>query len=111
MGFKLAEMHTRIAAARALVLEAAAKKDRGERYTLEASTAKLFASEVAVSVTREAVQVLGGMATTASTGWSATTAMPRLPRYTRAPARYRSWSSLESSTAKPARLQPWGRWP
>jgi len=60
VGFKLAEMHTRIAAARALVLEAAAKKDRGERYTLEASTAKLFASDAAVNVTREAVQVLGG---------------------------------------------------
>jgi len=60
VSFKLAEMHTRIAAARALVLEAAAKKDRGEKYTLEASTAKLFASDVAVSVTREAVQVLGG---------------------------------------------------
>ncbi|WP_299432443.1 acyl-CoA dehydrogenase family protein [uncultured Meiothermus sp.] len=58
--FKLAEMHTRIAAARALVLEAAAQKDRGEKYTLEASTAKLFASDVAVGVTREAVQVLGG---------------------------------------------------
>ncbi|RDI96136.1 acyl-CoA dehydrogenase [Meiothermus sp. QL-1] len=60
VGFKLAEMHAQIAAARALVLEAAAKKDRGERYTLEASTAKLFASEVAVGVTRAAVQVLGG---------------------------------------------------
>ncbi|RMH58401.1 MAG: acyl-CoA dehydrogenase [Deinococcus-Thermus bacterium] len=60
VSFKLAEMHTRIAAARGLVLEAAAKKDRGERYTLEASTAKLFASDVAVSVTRDAVQILGG---------------------------------------------------
>ncbi|WP_027882060.1 acyl-CoA dehydrogenase family protein [Meiothermus rufus] len=60
VSFKLAEMHTQIAAARALVLEAANKKDRGERYTLEASTAKLFASDTAVRVTREAVQVLGG---------------------------------------------------
>lgn len=53
-------MHVKIAAARALVLEAARKKDQGERFTLEASTAKLFASQVAVEVTREAVQVLGG---------------------------------------------------
>lgn len=60
VGFKLAEMHTRIAAARALVLEAAAKKDRGEKFTLEASAAKLFASDVAVGVTRDAVQILGG---------------------------------------------------
>jgi len=60
VGFKLADMHVRIAAARALTLEAAAKKDRGERFTLEAFTAKLFASDTAVSVTRDAVQVLGG---------------------------------------------------
>ncbi len=60
VSFKLAEMHVKIAAARALTLEAAAKKDRGERYTLEASSAKLFASETAVEVTRQAVQILGG---------------------------------------------------
>lgn len=60
VAFKLADMHVRIQAARALVLEAARKKDRGERFTLEASTAKLFASETAVEVTRWAVQILGG---------------------------------------------------
>lgn len=60
IAFKIADMHVKIAAARALVLEAARKKDSGERFTLEASTAKLFASSVAVEVTREAVQVLGG---------------------------------------------------
>jgi hypothetical protein len=60
VSFKLAEMHSKIAAARALTLEAAEKKDRGERFTLEASTAKLVASDAAVSVTRDAVQILGG---------------------------------------------------
>lgn len=60
VGFRLADMHVRIQAARALVLEAARKKDRKERFTLEASTAKLFASETAVDVTRWAVQILGG---------------------------------------------------
>jgi len=60
VSFKLAEMYTRIVAARALTLAAAERKDSGERFTLEASTAKLFASEAAVSVTREAVQILGG---------------------------------------------------
>lgn len=60
IAFKIADMHVKIAAARALVLEAARKKDRGERFTLEASAAKLFASAAAVEVTREAVQVLGG---------------------------------------------------
>jgi hypothetical protein len=60
VGFKLAEMYAKIAAARALTIEAAEKKDRGERFTLEASTAKLVASDAAVSVTRDAVQILGG---------------------------------------------------
>ncbi|MBF6594771.1 MAG: acyl-CoA dehydrogenase family protein [Thermaceae bacterium] len=60
VSFKLAEMYTKIVAARALTLDAAEKKDRGEKFTLEASTAKLFASDTAVNVTREAVQILGG---------------------------------------------------
>lgn len=60
VSFKLADMYARIQAARALCLEAARKKDTGEKFTLEASTAKLFASEMAVEVTRHAVQILGG---------------------------------------------------
>ncbi len=60
IAFKLAEMYVKIQAARELVLEAARKKDLGGRFTLEASAAKLLASEAAVEVTREAVQVLGG---------------------------------------------------
>lgn len=60
VSFRLADMHTQLQAARLLTLSAAACKDRGERYTLEASTAKLFASEAAVNITRQAVQVLGG---------------------------------------------------
>jgi alkylation response protein AidB-like acyl-CoA dehydrogenase len=60
IAFKIADMHVSLEAARALTLRAAEKKDRGERFTLEASAAKLFASRVAVEVTREAVQVLGG---------------------------------------------------
>jgi alkylation response protein AidB-like acyl-CoA dehydrogenase len=58
--FKLADMATRIAAARALTLDAAARKDRGEPVTHLASMAKLFASEMAVWVTTQAVQLFGG---------------------------------------------------
>jgi len=60
VSFKLADMYVRLAASRALTLEAANKKDRREKFTLEASTAKLFASETAVELTRQAVQILGG---------------------------------------------------
>ena len=58
--FKLADMATRVAAARALTLEAAARKDRGERVTEIAAMAKLFASETAMWVTTQAVQLFGG---------------------------------------------------
>lgn len=63
--FKLADMATRIEAARLLVLRAARAKDRskktGERYTKQASMAKLYASETAMWVATQAVQVHGGM--------------------------------------------------
>jgi alkylation response protein AidB-like acyl-CoA dehydrogenase len=58
--FKLADMATRIEAARALMLRAAAAKDAGEPVTRLSSMVKLFASETAMYVTTEAVQVLGG---------------------------------------------------
>jgi butyryl-CoA dehydrogenase len=60
----LADMATRIEAARLLTYQAALAKDRakktGERYSKEAAMAKLFASETAVWVTNKAVQIHGG---------------------------------------------------
>ncbi|HEV2130249.1 MAG TPA: acyl-CoA dehydrogenase family protein [Longimicrobiaceae bacterium] len=60
MQFKLANMATRLEAARALLYRAAAAKDAGEPVTQLASMAKLFASEMAMYLTTEAVQVFGG---------------------------------------------------
>ncbi|HLM66814.1 MAG TPA: acyl-CoA dehydrogenase family protein [Longimicrobium sp.] len=60
MQFKLANMATRVEAARALLHSAAARKDAGERVSKLSSMAKLFASEAAMYVTTEAVQVFGG---------------------------------------------------
>jgi alkylation response protein AidB-like acyl-CoA dehydrogenase len=58
--FKLADMAAGIEAARLLTYRAAWMKDRNQRVTKEAAIAKLFASEAAVRVTDEAVQILGG---------------------------------------------------
>jgi alkylation response protein AidB-like acyl-CoA dehydrogenase len=59
--FKLADMETRTAAARELLYKACAMADRGERALGKwTSMAKLFASDTAMAVTVEAVQVLGG---------------------------------------------------
>jgi len=60
VAFKLADMATAIEAARLLVLKAAWTKDQHQDYTLSASIAKLYASEIAQWVTNEAVQIHGG---------------------------------------------------
>jgi alkylation response protein AidB-like acyl-CoA dehydrogenase len=65
VSFKLADMKTRIEAARLLTYHAALLKQRaqqtGDRYTLEASMAKLFTSETAMFCAHAAVQIHGGM--------------------------------------------------
>ena len=60
MQFLLADMATGVSAARALYLAAARRKDRGLPYGVEAAKAKLFATDVAMRVTTDAVQVFGG---------------------------------------------------
>ncbi|NSX87383.1 acyl-CoA dehydrogenase [Agrobacterium tumefaciens] len=60
VAFRLADMATRITAARQLVLHAAALKEAGEPCLSEASMAKLFASEMAERVCSDAIQIHGG---------------------------------------------------
>jgi alkylation response protein AidB-like acyl-CoA dehydrogenase len=60
IAFKLADMHTSIEAARHLVMKAAWDKDNDLDYDLSGAMAKLYASQVAMDVTVEAVQVHGG---------------------------------------------------
>jgi alkylation response protein AidB-like acyl-CoA dehydrogenase len=58
--FMLADMDTAVHAARALLLEAARLKDAGRPFSIPAARAKLLASDAAMRVTTDAVQVLGG---------------------------------------------------
>ncbi len=60
VGFKLAEMATDIEAAELLTREAGRLKDKGEKVTKMGAMAKLFASETAVEVSNESVQIFGG---------------------------------------------------
>jgi len=65
IGFKIADMKTRIEASRLLIYNAAMAKERskktGERFTMQACMAKLFASETAMFCAHAAVQIHGGM--------------------------------------------------
>ncbi len=58
--FKLADMATQIEAARLLTLQAALMKDAGKKLTKQSAMAKLYASEVAVRVSEESIQIHGG---------------------------------------------------
>nr|WP_312216194.1 acyl-CoA dehydrogenase [Clostridioides sp.] len=58
--FELADMKTKIEAARHLVYDAAKKKGEGKSYNVEASMAKLYAAQVAMEVTTKAIQLHGG---------------------------------------------------
>jgi alkylation response protein AidB-like acyl-CoA dehydrogenase len=58
---KLADMATQVKAAHLLVVDAARKKDEGQRVDLEAGMAKLFASEACLNVSIEAMRVHGGI--------------------------------------------------
>jgi butyryl-CoA dehydrogenase len=58
--FTIADMSTKLAAARHLVADSSRRKDCGENYSKEGAQAKLFAAESAMWITTKAIQVLGG---------------------------------------------------
>src|SRR6201989_3038891 len=60
LGFPLADMAAAVESARAVTLEAARRRDRGLPFARQASIAKLVATDAAMKVTTDAVQVLGG---------------------------------------------------
>ena len=77
--------------ARAMMLHAARLKDRGLPFSREASIAKLTATDAAMKVTTDAVQVLGGYGYTRDFPVERSCARPRSPRSLRAPTRSSAW--------------------
>jgi butyryl-CoA dehydrogenase len=87
--FMLADMATEIDAARLLVRKAAWKQDTGSRFSMEASVAKLFASEMATRVTHKAMQVHG------ANGYSREYALERMYRDARITEIYEGTSEIQ----------------
>jgi butyryl-CoA dehydrogenase len=87
--FMLADMSTEIEASRLLLRRAAWLQDNAERYTLEASIAKLFASEMAARVCHKAVQIHGGY------GYSRDYAVERMYRDQRITELYEGTSEIQ----------------
>jgi len=91
--FKIADMKMRIEAARLLIYDAALAKERsktsGERYTLQASMAKLFASETAMFCAHAAVQIHGGL------GYSKELPLERYFRYAKITEIYEGTSEIQ----------------
>ncbi len=92
IAFQLADMRTRVDAARLLVWRASWMATTGKPFTsAEGSMSKLYASEAARDVTAQAIQILGGNGYTASTPSSACTATRPSTPSSRAPARSSAW--------------------
>jgi butyryl-CoA dehydrogenase len=87
--FMLADMATEIDAARLLVRNAAWKSDAGGRFSMEASIAKLFASELATRATHKAIQIHGGY------GYSAEYPVERMYRDARITEIYEGTSEIQ----------------
>lgn len=87
--WKIADMKTRVDAARLLTWRAAAMKDRGERASLECSMAKLYASETANYCAYEALQIFGGY------GYSQEYEVERLYRDARITTLYEGTSEIQ----------------
>ena len=89
---KIADMKCKLDAALLLTLRAAWVKGQGQRFSNEAAIAKLTASEAAMWITHQAVQIHGGMGYSKEMPLSAISAMPRSPRSTKAPLKSSAWS-------------------
>ena len=91
VAFKCADLAVMAENARLLTYKAAWRRDTGRPFKRAAAMAKLYATEAAVTATREATQIFGGYGFIDETPVPASTATPRSSRSARAPARSSAW--------------------
>lgn len=103
VAFKLARMATQLEAARLVALKAAWLKDEGQKFSKEASMAKLLGSEAAVEITREAVQIFGG------NGYSAEYPVEKLYRDAKITEIYEGTSEIQQMVIGRAVLSEWAK--
>ena len=113
----LVDMATDIEAARLLTHRAAALRDAGLRHTTESAMAKLRASDVAMKVTVDALQIHGASGYSRTSRWSATCVTRSSPRSTRVPTRYSAksspgnysddWEHFSTAAAPPCQPGAW----
>ena len=103
LAFLLADMAAAVHSARATYLDAARRRDAGRPYSEQASVAKLVATDAAMKVTTDAVQVLGGYGYSQNSRSSGTCARPRSCRFSRARTRSSASSSAATWPHEPGR--------
>jgi alkylation response protein AidB-like acyl-CoA dehydrogenase len=96
ISFKLADMATEIEAAELLTLQACDLKIRGEKMTRQAAMAKYYASEAAVKVSTEAVQIFGGYGYTKDFRLKSFTVIPNSVQLARAQVKFKKWLLQET---------------
>ena len=111
IAFKIADMATKLRCARLLVYSAAAMKEAHVPYGMESAMAKQYASDIALEVTNDALQIFGGNGYLRAWKWSASTVTLKSPPFMRAPTKFSVWSLLLTFWARQERQNLPPLWP
>lgn len=98
-------MATKLRCARLLIYSAAELKENHEPYGMEAAMAKQYASDIALEVTNDALQIFGGSGYLKGMEVERHTGMPKSLPFMKEPMKSREWSSLPISSERCRRMQ------
>ena len=100
ISFKLADMATKLRCARYLIYSAAELKEQHQPYGMESAMAKMYASDIALEVTNDALQILADRDSSREWRSNGRTATQKSRRSMREPTRFSAWSSHRISLEK-----------